>query len=141
MGKATRTILAGSLAGLVIVVGETLLNAWLLAAQWELANDALGLQAPTPLVAAAALGKLFLLGFVLVWLYQVFRESYGRGLGTGALVGLFVALLLWVWTMSGLLMAGHVNGTIAVTTMFWGLIELPLAAVLAVLFLERAPPK
>ena len=132
-----RTLIAGTLAGLVIVVGEAILNAWLLASQWELANAALGLRAPTPFVAAAALGKLFLLGFVLVWLYLALREKYGRGVRTGAVSGLVIALLLWVWAMSGLLMAGYVTGTIALVTMVWGLIELPLAAVVAVLVLER----
>lgn len=81
--------------------------------------------------------KLFVLGYVLVWLYNAFAPRYGKGATSALLSGGLVAGLVWVWVMLGMLMTGYVTWTIAWVTMIWGIVELPLAALLAAYYLER----
>jgi hypothetical protein len=130
-------VIAGAIAGAVIVLGEAVLNGWILLSEWNAVVDRLGLPAPrAPLVLAGFL-KLFVLGYVLVWLYNAFVPRYGKGATSALLSGGLVAGLVWVWVMLGMLMTGYVTWTIAWVTMIWGIVELPLAALLAAYYLER----
>ena len=132
-----KILVAGALGGLVIVVGEVVLNGWLLWPEWRNVREHLNLGNPNAALAAAGSLKLFLLGYVLVWLYLAFTPKFGSGHLTAVIAGLLVALLIWVWVMIGLLMAGYVTWTIAWLTMVWGLVELPTAAVVSAWFLDR----
>jgi hypothetical protein len=122
---------AGALAGLVIVGGEALLNGWILLEAWSQSLTRLELPEPSPVLVLAGFAKLFLLGFVVVWLYDAFAVRHGEGIGAALRSAAVVAGLVWVWVMLGLLMAGYVSWKIAWVTMLWGIVELPLAAMLA----------
>jgi hypothetical protein len=122
---------AGALAGLVIVAGEALLNGWILLEAWSQSLTRLDLPAPSPVLVLAGFVKLFLLGYVVVWLYDTFAVRHGAGMGAALRSAAVVAGLVWVWVMLGLLMSGYVSWKIAWITMAWGIVELPLAAILA----------
>jgi hypothetical protein len=119
---------------LVIVVGEGLLNGWILMEEWSRAIARLSLPAPTPILVLAGFAKLFVLGFVVVWLYDLFAMRHGEGWAAAVRSGAVVAGLVWVWVMLGMLMAGYVTWKIAWVTMIWGVVEIPAAAVLAARF-------
>lgn len=134
-------LLSGSLAGLVIVIGEALLNGVFLKSNWDLVNSQLGLVAPSSWVVSLAMTKLFILGFVLVWLYEIFSHKYGAGIKAAMYVGLTIGLLIWGWVLMGMWLAGYVDNTIAVATFFWGLVELPLATIVGAKAYSKMSPK
>jgi hypothetical protein len=119
---------AGSVTGLVIIIGEGMLNGMLLKTEWALVNEQLNLSEPSDLILGLVMLKLFILGYVVVWLYDAISYKYGQGLKTALFAGAVIGLTIWGWVLAGMWMAGYVNNTIAVITFFWGMIELPLAA-------------
>lgn len=127
-------LVAGSIAGVVIVVGEALLNGWVLLEDWTETIARLALPEPTLVLVLAGFVKLFVLGYVVVWLYDVFAMRHGEGLAAALRSGAVVAGLVWVWVMLGMLMSGYVTWKIAWITMVWGVVEIPAAAILAARF-------
>jgi hypothetical protein len=92
--NATRVILGGLLAGLVINVGEALLSGLLLAERLEQAYRQLGLAAPGG-AASVILGITgFLIGIALIWLYAAIRPRFGPGPVTAILAGSVTWLLV-----------------------------------------------
>jgi hypothetical protein len=131
MGKINvgRVILGGLLAGLVINVGESILNLVVAAERMELAYRELGLQSP----GGGAIGVFIVLGFVLgilvVWLYAAIRPRFGASAKTGIMAGFFVWLFAWLWPgiVDGLM--GLFDADLIVFGVVWGLFEILAAAV------------
>ncbi|OAH98968.1 hypothetical protein A1353_21580 [Methylomonas methanica] len=117
----------GIVAGLLIVAGEAVLNLLLLADEWAKLFSQLALPQPTVAIAAQGVLKLILLGFFSVWLAITFKPAHVSPRHAGIVTGLIVWFLVWAWVQWGMLLAGYVSPTIAVTTVVWGFIELPLA--------------
>ncbi|MBX3134084.1 MAG: hypothetical protein KF689_11955 [Gemmatimonadaceae bacterium] len=89
-----RMLLGGLVAGVVVNVGETLLNGVFLMDQWTAAREALN-AGPEPASALAYYVVYgFLVGLVMVALYASIRPRFGPGAKTAAIAGLFV------WTAS-----------------------------------------
>jgi len=133
-------LLSGSVAGLIIAIGEGVLNAVLLKSNWEVANAQLNLATPADWIVSLAMVKLFVLGFVLMWLYEVFTHKYGAGLKSALIAGFTIGLLIWGWVLAGMWLAGYINNTIAITTFIWGVIELPLAAIAGARIYDKMSP-
>lgn len=131
-------ILAGSIIGIVIVIGEGILNGVLLKEQWASMSSSLGIDEPSNMILSLAMFKLFILGFVSIWLYEIFTHKFGPGIKASSYVGLFIAFLIWGWALAGLFMAGYINLSIALPTFIWGFIEIPIAVILGVTIYERA---
>ncbi len=131
MGKINvgRVILGGLLAGLVINIGESILNLVVAGERMELAYRELGLQAP----AGGTIGVFVFLGFVLgilvVWLYAAIRPRFGADAKTAILAGFFVWLFAWLWPgiVDGL--TGLFDADLIVFLVVWGLFEMVAAAV------------
>jgi hypothetical protein len=121
-------LLGGLVAGLIIVVGEAILNLVVLADAWTHLLARFSLQQPTPLVAVQGFLKLFLLGIFSVWLATILKPAFPYPTRAGVVAGLCVWFLVWAWVQWGLWLAGFVTTYVAVTTVAWGLVELPLAA-------------
>lgn len=122
-------LLAGGVAaGLIIIAGEAILNLVVLADEWANLFLHFSLPQPTPLVAAQGVLKLMLLGIFSVWLAVTFRFAFPDPNRAGIVSGLCVWFLVWAWVQWGMLLAGFVTAPIAVATVAWGLVELPLAA-------------
>lgn len=119
--------IGGLVAGLIIVAGEAVLNLALLAPDWAELFARFGLPEPTAAVAAQGLLKLLLLGVFSVWLAATFRRAFGSADRAAIAAGLVVWFLVWAWVQWGMLLAGYVTATIAVATVAWGLVQLPLA--------------
>lgn len=129
---------AGCAAGLVIVLGEAVLNLAILADAWAALFARFALPQPTPWVAAQGVLKLLLLGFFSVGLAYALRPTFPSPAGAGLAAGLCVWFLVWAWVQWGMLLAGYVTPAIAAATVAWGLVELPLAAWAGVRVLRAA---
>ena len=127
-----RVLLGGILAGILLNVSETVLNAVVLKTDWELAMRALNKSvsmAPSKLAVWIVWG--FIDGLLVAWLYAAIRPRFGPGAGTAVKAGfiawLFSGLLstIGMWNMD--LFPGHLLAISAV----WGLVEAILAGLLA----------
>lgn len=125
--RAWPLIVGGLAAGSLIVVGEAILNLLLLAEEWTVLFARLGIAQPTVLVAVQGVAKLLMLGVFAVWLAGHLRYSFHFPYQSGLAAGLIVWILVWAWVQWGMVLAGYVSLRIAVTTIAWGLWELPLA--------------
>jgi len=130
MGRINvKRVLAGGLvAGLVINVGETILNAFFLAGAYAERMTAYGVsESPYSVPIFTVYG--FLLGIVAVWLYALARPRLGPGPKTAVIVGLGVWFLY-----SGSFADFHLAipvfpSYVPLANLAWGLVELPLATV------------
>jgi len=129
MGKINmgRVILGGLLAGLIINIGEFILNEPVLGEDWKAAMSALNLpeMGGTDIVWWIIFG--FVLGISAVWLYAAIRPRYGAGPKTAVCAGLFVWFLIYVLGFGSSLIPGVWPTKIVVTSIIWGLFEVPIA--------------
>ena len=124
-----RVILGGLLAGLIINIGETILNIPVLGAQMEAALKALNL----PPVGGPAIGGFvvgaFALGVLLVWLYAAIRPRFGPGPKTAAIAGIILWLLAFAWPSFGTALMGFYPAKLVAVGVAWGLAEVIIAAI------------
>ena len=124
-----RVVLGGLLAGVIIDIGEVVLNAWLLAARMEAAMTRLNL----PPVSGGAIAGFLIMGFALgiatVWLYAAIRPRFGPGVRAALCAGATVWFLAYVYPSIGFELMGLFPTRIIAIGMVWGLGELLVAAV------------
>ena len=132
-----RVLLGGLVTGLVLNLGETILNGYLLMERYADRMIAYGVpESPTSVATFSVSG--FAIGIVTVWLYAAARPRLGAGPKAAALVGLAV----WV-LYSGSFAAFHLaiplfDPIVPLGNLAWGLVEVPLATVAgASLYRER----
>src|SRR5215468_8275474 len=105
-----RVILGGLLAGVILNIGEFLLNEKVIKAENEAAMKALGKTMPE---SGQAMAVWMILGFVtgiaLIWLYAAIRPRFGAGPGTAVKAG----LLTWFFL------------SVCVSVIFWNLGLMP----------------
>jgi len=92
--NCNRVILGGLLAGVVINIGEHILNGVILMDQWVAAMQALGKSGETTtgqMVVYILWG--FLVGIFAIWLYAAIRPRYGAGPKTALRAGIAVWIL------------------------------------------------
>lgn len=121
-------LVGGAVAGLIIVAGEAALNLGVLAGDWAELFARFALQQPTPFVAAQGVLKLLLLGVFSVWLAVRLTPTFAGPNHAGIASGLCIWFLVWAWVQWGKLLAGFVTAPIAIATVAWGLVQLPVAA-------------
>ena len=125
MGKINfgRVLLGGLVAGLVINVGEFLLNGVVLHSQMEADFKRMNLTPPGNSFVALAVGSTFVFGIVAVLLYALIRPR----LGPGPKTAIVTALILWFGiaaysgTLNMILLSVPTN--IMVMVIAWCLVE------------------
>lgn len=127
--NVARVLLGGVVSGVVLAVGESLLNQIILADAWGALQGAQELTRPGMWQSATLLGTLMLYGVVLIWIYAGFRARFGPGPKTAVIAGLTMWTLLWLLLSMSLLASGMISATIAVVSIIWGIFEVPIAAV------------
>jgi len=124
-----RVILGGLLAGLVLNIGEFLLNEVVFKAQMEEMFRKLGVTPPGGSFIAIAVIMTFLLGILIVCLYAMIRPRYGPGPKTA----ICAASVVWfcVYVYCNVLNAAlfGISTSLLVLSMVWGLVEYALAAI------------
>jgi hypothetical protein len=140
MGKINigRVILGGLLAGLIINIGESILNLGIIGHRMELAFRELNLPelGNSTVIIFIILG--FLLGILVVWLYAAIRPRFGAGPKTAILTGFFVWLFAILWPAIGDGLLGLFDPDLLVFVSVWGLFEILIAA-LAGAWLYKEP--
>jgi len=126
--NVTRMLLGGLLAGLVLNIGEYVLNAIILEAQWSAFMAESGMdEFGTGQLASFAI-ITFLFGIVLIWIYAAIRPRFGPGPKTAVIAGLTMWAIAWLLIGATFFAAGIYPMRLTVTTIVWGLFEAPIAA-------------
>lgn len=127
-----RVLLGGILAGLVIIVGEYVLNGIILAEHWARMRLDFGIAplGPAQFVAGSLITLFY--GVVLIWLYAAMRPRFGTDLATALVAALTFWMIAYVLFLLSLWASGIVTPTIALISIAWGLVEAPLAALAGV---------
>ena len=130
MGKINvgRVVLGGLLAGLVLNIGEYLLNGKVLAAQMKTFMTQHNFTEPANFIPIAV-ALTFVLGIVIVLGYACIRPRLGPGVKTAIIAGLFAwfGIYFYCGIIDGVLFGMPMNTMIMV--MVWGLVEYAVAAV------------
>ncbi|MCK6621206.1 MAG: hypothetical protein HUU32_17360 [Calditrichaceae bacterium] len=130
MGKInmTRVILGGLLAGLIMNIGEAVLNMAILGDDWQTAMQALGLSQMNFASFGWYILMTFALGITMIWLYAVMRPKFGPGPKTAIITGLTIWFLMWVLSFGTTAVQGMFPAKIVLTTIIWGFFEVPIGA-------------
>lgn len=123
-----RVIGGGLLAGLIFNVGESLLNAVVLAGPMEESSAAHNLSEPGGGAIALFVLMGFLYGIVLVWLYAAARPRLGPGPKTAACIASVVWLVAYLFPLIGWAVFDMMPWSWALLAVVWGLVETILAA-------------
>ena len=123
-----RVIAGGLVAGLIVNIGETILNIPLLGAQMEQALQARNL----PPVGGAAIGYFvvmcFLLGIAIVWTYAAVRPRLGPGPKTAVTIGVLAWFMTLVWSGGSQVAMGVMPLNLTILGLAWGLGEIVIAS-------------
>ena len=124
-----RIILGGLVAGLVLNVGEYILNEVLLKEQMTEMFRRFNITPPSGSFIAIAVILTFALGILLVWLYAMIRPRYGPGPKTA------ICAALVIWFVVGVYMNVLIGLSLGISTsliaigMVWCLVEYCLATI------------
>lgn len=122
-----RVILGGLVAGLVLNVGEFVLNDVVLGAQMKEFFAAHLFQDPGPSFIAVAVGLTFVLGIVVVFGYAAIRPRFGPGPKTAIIAAVLAWFCVYVYTgvINGIMFAVPLNHMLL--GLAWGLVQYILA--------------
>lgn len=133
-----RMVLGGLAAGLVINIGEFILNVPLLGEQMQAAMADIGVQESSSAMAVYVTYG-FLLGIAALWLYTAIRPRMGAGPKTALCAGLYVWAVVWGTFVAMNLAVPIYPMSFTWIGAVWGLVEMPLATVVgAALYKEEA---
>ena len=124
-----RVLIGGLVAGLIINIGEIILNAMILGSDWTALRDQLGLGALTTESMTAGVFITFIYGLVLVWIYAAIRPRFGPGLKTALIAATVFWILAYLLFTASLLAGGMMSMKLMIVTSLWGVIEAPIAAI------------
>jgi apolipoprotein N-acyltransferase len=131
MGKINmgRAVLGGLLAGVILNIGEYLLNDVLLIKKWSNALAALSRSMPGGAGNNVFFIILFFaLGVFTVWLYAAIRPRFGAGPTTAVCAGLIVWFLASLFTSATLYPMHLFPSRLLLYGTVWELFEFPIAA-------------
>jgi hypothetical protein len=124
-----RVFIGGLLAGLIINIGEFILNAVLLGEEMNAAMAALN----RPPIDNAMIPWFVLfgfgLGFMVVWVYAAIRPRLGPGVGTAICASAVVWGLSYLYPNLFMIIIGLFPRGMMVMVTIWGLVELIIAGV------------
>jgi len=124
-----RVIAGGLIAGLIINIGELLLNGVVLAAEWEAFRQQLGYDGSfTTVQMTTSVMITFLFGIALIWLYAAIRPRFGPGPKTALIAGGALWIVAYVLFGASLWAAGMFTTRLMVFSIIWGAVEAPIAA-------------
>ncbi len=122
-----RVILGGLAAGLILNLGEIILNTQIVAGDWEAAMKALNKPPAGSQAILVFVVLMFILGILATWLYAAIRPRFGPGPRTAICAALGVWAFAYAWPSFGAMPMGVFPAKLFVISMAWGLLELPVA--------------
>ena len=130
-------LLGGLIAGLVVNIGEFILNGPVIGDVWMEWAKSMNLPEMGGNVIAFYVIWSFIIGIVLVWLYAAIRPRFGAGVRTAVIAGLFIWFSMWVLGFGSLIIQGLYPKDLIIISIIWGLVEVPLASVAGAYFYKE----
>jgi pimeloyl-ACP methyl ester carboxylesterase len=124
-----RVVIGGLLAGLIINIGEFILNGLLLEEQMNAAMAALNKPPINPNMIMFFVLFGFGLGCMLVWTYAAIRPRFGAGVKTAVCASSLVWALSYLYPNLFMVITGIFPTNLMVMATVWGLVEANLAGV------------
>ncbi len=124
-----RVLVGGLVAGLIIVVGEYILNVIILGAEFAAWRERCGVGALTTGQLAVGVIITIVFGIMLIWIYAAIRPRFGPGPKTAVIAGLTFWSIAYLLFLASLWGSGFVTAHFATVSIVWGLFEAPIAAV------------
>jgi hypothetical protein len=124
-----RVVAGGLLAGLVLNIGETILNLFVIAEQMDQAIAARNLPPIDTRAIMSFVVMCFGLGIGIVWLYAAIRTRFGPGMPTAILNGAVVWFFAFLWPQMGNAVMQIYPVDVILIGLAWGLIEVLAASV------------
>ncbi len=123
-----RVLIGGLVAGVILNIGEFLLNDVVLGTQMKSFLTTHNFQEPGTSFIIAAVGGTLVLGVVMVLGYAAIRPRFGAGPKTAVIAALFAwfGAYLYSGTINGLLFG--IPPATMLTVIGWGLVEYVVAA-------------
>lgn len=129
--NAGRVIGGGLAAGLVINLVEFIMNMFVLADDWSVVYERMGVPEPGGSAVAGFVILGFVLGLLIAWVYAAIRPRFGAGPGTAVKAGLAVWVGAVVVPIVGWLLMGSVPTNLGIISLIYGLVEIVLGALVA----------
>jgi hypothetical protein len=123
-----RILLGGLVAGVVLNIGEFLLNGMILASQMEEFFRKCGMTPPGGSGLAALVVLTFLLGIFIVYVYAAIRPRYGPGPKTAICAALMTWFCIYLYNNGVAFALGLVPTNVFIIAVAWGFVEYVLAA-------------
>ena len=124
-----RVVLGGLLAGLIMNIGEFLLNTKVLGPQMMAFFSAHGFKDPGSNFIIVAVVMTFLLGIVAVWLYALIRPRLGPGVKTAIVAAFILWFGIYLYSgIIGMLLFGTPLNMLLIGCV-WGLVEYIIATI------------
>lgn len=124
-----KVILGGLVAGVVLNIGEALLNTVVLAKAVEEDMRRLNLPQPDSSFIAKAVVLTFVLGIVLVYLYAAIRPRFGAGMKTAVCAGLLAWFFVYVYAGMIQFWVGYFSAQTFIIALLWGAVEYVAGAI------------
>ncbi|HMH45934.1 MAG TPA: hypothetical protein VK557_20770 [Pyrinomonadaceae bacterium] len=121
-----RVLLGGIATGLLINIGEVVLNGIILRPHIEADLKRMNLTPPGTGFGLLAVGLTFIFGILAVLLYAMIRLRLGPGPKTALILALILWFCLYAYSGTVNMMLISVPPKIIVMILVWGLIEYPL---------------
>ena len=119
----------GLLAGLIINIGEFILNEPILGAELEEVMAGMNREPPGTGAIMIFVMMGFAIGILAVWLYAAIRPRFGPGAKTAACAGLTVWALGWLVPNISFMAMDFFPMNLLVIATVWSLVEVTLATV------------
>lgn len=126
--NVSRVLLGGVVSGLVLNIGEHLLNHVVLVRLFANADAEVAVAGFSAVQVVSGVSILFAFGFALVWIYASIRPRFGPGPKTAVIAGLTVWGIAWLLTGASFINVGIFPPSQMLVSIVWGLFEVPLAA-------------
>lgn len=133
-----KVILGGLVAGVVLNIGEAILNIKVLASVMEEFNKRFNLPAPSGGFIATMTVMMFIWGIVTVFIYAAIRPRFGAGVKTAVIAGVIVWFLSFFYSAFLNTMLGFFGTGPSALAMGWELVEAVLAAIAGAKFYQEA---
>ena len=124
-----RVLIGGLLAGLILNVGEFLLNDVILGTQMREFFARYRIPDPGGSFVIVAVGLTFAVGIVMVFLYALIRPRLGPGVKTALVAGLIMWFGIYLYCGAIYGMVSSIPLNVTLIAFVWGLIEYLLSAI------------
>jgi hypothetical protein len=124
-----RVLLGGLLAGVILVIGEYVLNDVVIGAENMAEFQRLGLPQPGGSFIAKVTIATLILGIMIVYLYALIRSHSGPGVKTAICAGLLAWFFVYLYTGFIYNALGLLSTKVFGIVLVWGAVEYSVAAI------------